>query len=112
MLVLLASITYSTLLIVAFVLAGFVAPISAPFGRLARSRAWLCSHFYLTHLTASKWQSLVPWTFPATGLCKCFPLLVAQLLGLWFVLEFVSEMWERRKQRLAQETPQDARRHL
>src|SRR5438132_11000621 len=34
MLVLLASITYSSSLIVAFVLAGFVAPISAPFGRL------------------------------------------------------------------------------
>src|SRR5207249_8556364 len=80
LLVLLASITYSTLLIVALVLAGFVARISAPFGRLRVVAGLLCSHFYLTQPTASKWQSSVPWTFPATGLCKCIPLLWHSLL--------------------------------
>jgi hypothetical protein len=112
MLVLLASITYSTLLIVAFVLAGFVAPISAPFGRL-RAVASLAVFAFLfnaacclevaviSSLDMSRYRSV-----------QMYSTLVAQLLGLWFVLEFVSEMWERRKQRLAQETPQDARRHL
>jgi len=112
MLVLLASITYSTLLIVAFVLAGFVAPIAAPFGRL-RVVASLAVFAFLFNaaycLEVAVINSLDIHRYLTV---QMYSTLVAQLLGLWFVLEFVSEMWERRKQRLAQETPQDARRHL
>jgi hypothetical protein len=112
MLVLLASITYSTLLIVAFVLAGFVAPISAPFGRL-RAVASLAVFAFL--FNAAYCLEVAVISSPDISRYRSvqvYSTLVAQLLGLWFVLEFVSEMWERRKQRLAQETPRDARRHL
>jgi hypothetical protein len=112
MLVLLASITYSTLLVVAFVLAGFVAPISALFGRL-RAVASLAVFAFL--FNAAYCLEVAVISSPDNSRYRSvqvYSTLVAQLVGLWFVLEFVSEMWERRKQRLAQETPQDARRHL
>jgi hypothetical protein len=105
MLALLASITYSTLLIVALVLAGFVAPISAPFGRL-RVVASLAVFAFLFNAA----YCLEVAVISSLGISRyltvqMYSTLVAQLLGLWFVLEFVSEMWERRKQRLAQGTP-------
>jgi len=112
MLVLLASITYSTLLIVAFVLAGFVAPISAPFGRLRAVASLAVFAFLFNAAYCLEVAVISSLDISRYRTVQMYSTLVAQLLGLWFVLEFVSEMWERRKQRLAQETPQDARRHL
>ena len=112
MLVLPASITYSTLLIVAFVLAGFVAPISAPFGRLRAVASLAVFAFLFNAAYCLEVAVISSLDIPRYLTVQMYSTLVAQLLGLWFVLEFVSEMWERRKQRLAQETPQDARRHL
>jgi hypothetical protein len=112
MLVLLASITYSTLLIVAFVLAGFVAPISAPFGRLRAVASLAVFAFLFNAACCLEVAVISSLDMSRYRTVQMYSTLVAQLLGLWFVLEFVSEMWERRKQRVAQETPQDARRHL
>jgi hypothetical protein len=105
MLVLLASITYSTLLIVALVLAGFVAPISAPFGRLRVVASLAVFAFLFNAAYCLEVAVISSLDIPRYLTVQMYSTLVAQLLGLWFVLEFVSEMWERRKQRLAQRTP-------
>src|SRR5205814_1326851 len=105
MLVLLASITYSTLLIVALVLAGFVAPISAPFGRLRVFAGLAVFAFLFNAAYCLEVAVISSLDIPRYLTVQMYSTLVAQLLGLWFVLEFVSEMWQRRKQRLDQGTP-------
>jgi hypothetical protein len=105
MLVLLASITYSTLLIVALVLAGFVPPNSAPFGRLRLVANLAVFAFLFNAAYCLEVAAISSLDIPRYRTVQMYSTLVAQLLGLWFVLEFVSEMWERRKQRLAQGTP-------
>ena len=105
MLVLLASITYSTLLIVALVLAGFVARISAPFGRLRVVAGLAVFAFLFNAAYCLEVAVISSLDIPRYLTVQMYSTLVAQLLGLWFVLEFVSEMWQRRKQRLDQGTP-------
>jgi len=105
MLVLLASITYSTLLIVALVLAGFVARISAPFGRLRVVAGLAVFAFLFNEAYCLEVAVISSLDISRYRTVQMYSTLVAQLLGLWFVLEFVSEMWQRRKQRLDQGTP-------
>jgi len=93
------------LLIVALVLAGFVARISAPFGRLRVVAGLAVFAFLFNAAYCLEVAVISSLDIPRYLTVQMYSTLVAQLLGLWFVLEFVSEMWQRRKQRLDQGTP-------
>ena len=102
--VLLMSISYSTSLAVALVLAVIVALTSGRWRRLHWIAALVVFWFSFNAACCLEVATITSLEIHRYMTVQMYSTLLAQLLGLWFILEFVVQMWECRRQGAVQPT--------
>ena len=102
--VLLMSISYSTSLVIALVLALIVALNSDRWGRLGSIAAVVLFAFSFNAAYCLEVAIISSLDIRRYVTVQMYSTLLAQLLGLWFILEFVVQRWECRRQRSVQPT--------
>src|SRR5437016_4273054 len=95
--VLLMSVIYSTSLAVALILAGIVALTSGRWRRLRFIAALVVFSFSFNAACCLEVATIISLENRRYMTVQMYSTLLAQLLGFWFILEFVVQMWERRR---------------
>jgi hypothetical protein len=103
--VFLVSISYATWLIAALVLALIVALNSGRWGRLRFIAAVVMFLFSFNAACCLEVAIISSLDLSRYVTVQMYSTLFAQLLGLWFILEFIVEMWQRRKAQNGPEPP-------
>ena len=98
------SISYSTSLAVALILAGIVALTSGRWRRLHFIAALVVFSFSFNAACCLEVATIISLEIRRYMTVQMYSTLLAQLLGFWFILEFVVQMWECRRQRALQPT--------
>ena len=96
--VFLTSIGYSTWLVIALVLVLIVALNSRRWGRLRFIATMVVFVFAFNAICCLEVAIISSLDLRRYMTVQMYSTLLAQLLGFWFILEFVIQMWERRLQ--------------